>query len=153
MLDHFLKTYSCPLFLFDPEKRRGQLFNPATGLVELEFPGEESGDDAYPLHESSALTPGFARYLHYLVNRHILFTRQTSDELVCVEDETDEYEDLFERQDSKAESDLEFSTVCFRPPLNFDGLSGLYDRLGFCFLNGALYTPMYCDVIETKLRS
>lgn len=45
-----LQAFSCPLFLFDPEMRRGQLLNPATGLVELEFPGQDSGDEGYPLH-------------------------------------------------------------------------------------------------------
>lgn len=153
MRNDCLRAYCCPLFLFDPETRRGQLLNPSTGLVELEFPGQTSWDETYPLHEASILSPGFARYLRYLVNDHILFTQLTNEGLVCVEEEADEREIPAEDPECDAESDLEFSTVWFRSPLQFTGLAGLYDRLGFCFLDGALYTPMYCDVIEMRLRS
>ncbi|MDO8863684.1 hypothetical protein Q6D67_18480 [Haliea sp. E1-2-M8] len=148
MRNDCLRGYSCPLFLFDPEACRGQLLNPATGLVVLEFPNQVSWDDTYSLHEASVLSPGFAGYLHYLVNDHILFNHPTCEELACVEEEADLDEDPDEHQDHVAESDLEFSTVWFRSPLQFTGLSGLYDRLGFCFLDGALYAPMYCEVIE-----
>lgn len=153
MRDVCLQSSNCPLLLFDPEAHRGQLLNPATGLVELDFPRQESGDESYPLHEASILSPDFACYLHYLVTEHILFTHQTREGLACVEDEADMKEEPAELQNDDAACDLEFSSVWFRAPLTFSGLSGLYDRLGFCFLNGALYAPMYCDVIETRLRS
>lgn len=150
MRNDCLRGYSCPLLLFDPEACIGQLLNPATGLVVLEFPKQVSWNDTYPLHEASVLSCEFARYLHYLVNGHILFTHPTCEELARIEEEVDLDEDSVEHRDQDAESDLEFSTIWFRSTLQFTGMSCLYDRLGFCFLDGALYTSMYCDVVETR---
>lgn len=70
-----------------------------------------------------------------------MFSHLRCEELACVEE-----------AECDADSGLEFSSVWFRAPLQFTGLSGLYDRLGFCFLDGALYTPMYCEVLESQLQ-
>lgn len=152
MRNDYLMDYRCPLFLYDPEARRGQLLNPATGLIELEFPRQEDSSHGYCLHSASLLSPEFAHYLYYLVNDHILFTRRCREKLVCVEEESDTPTDHADDTDCETGSHMEFSAVWYRAPLEFTGLAGFYDRMGFCFLDEALYGPMYCEVIEMRLR-
>ena len=140
---------SCPLFLFDPERRRGQLQNPVTGMVELEFPQQLDRCSSYSLHTDSELSPEFASYLYYLVNEHILFTKLTNNILAIVDAEEARGEEPPNEQDHCDQ--FEFSTVWFRSTLNFMELSGIYDCLGFCFLDGALYKALYCEVVEVGL--
>jgi hypothetical protein len=148
MNDLDFSEYCCPLFIFEPEQRQGKIVNPATRIAQLILPRQIGEYAGYPLHEDSRLSSEFASYLHYLVHEHILFTRLAVAEVCPVEADPVLDDELSAEEDDRGLFD--FSTVWFRAPLDFPGLSGLYDSLGFCFLDGALFNPMYCEVIETR---
>ena len=137
---------SCPLFFFDVNVRQGELYNPINGHVILEFPKQTFGYNSYPLHGDSVLSPDFARYLYYLVTEHILFSALCSDTLISVETA----DDLGQSNEPNDTTFSEFSTVWLRAPLEIPELPDYYDSIGFCFLDGALYTPLYCNVIESN---
>ena len=149
MQNDYQLTSMCPLFVFDVSARQGQLYNPGNGLIMLEFPRQSSRSDSYPLHEASELSPDFASYLHYLVTEHILFDSLRNNELAYVETNESQYTKSIDGPDDESFSD--FGTIWLRAPLSFPGLPSYYDTIGFSFLDESLYTPLYCDVVETKL--
>ena len=138
--------YCCPIFLFEPEQRQGRIINPVTGLIELDFPAHQTEKGTFLLHKESCLSPAFASYLYYLVHEHILFTRLRSEDMVYIGDKENEVDIEIEYPDPTGMFD--YATVWFRAPLDFDGLSGICDRMGFSFIDGALYTALYCEVNE-----
>ena len=142
-------TPMCPLFLFDVSTRQGQLYNPGNGRLTLEFPRQCYEHLSYPLHEASVLSPDFASYVYYLVTEHILFEAPRSNELAYVEADEDQNPRSTDGLDDDTFTD--FSTIWLRAPLSFPGLPEYYDTIGFCFLDRALYTPLYCEVIETPM--
>lgn len=146
MSDLYAQNCNCPQFLFDPARREGQLRNPVTGLVELEFPRQRGLSDSYALHPDSELSTEFAGYLYYLVQSHILFTPQTVQMPIIVEAcEESSFQPLTMEDDT---GQFEYSTVWYRSTFRFMGLPEIYDCLGFCFLDRALYKALYCEVIE-----
>jgi hypothetical protein len=139
-----VSQYLSPLFLFHTISRYGQLFNPVTSEIVLEFPPQGYARHGYPVMTDSRLSQQFSLYLYSLVTEHILFSGQGDDDLACIYDDSDE--DVEEGDDDFSD----FSTVMLRAPLELQGLPDYYDTIGFSFLDGQLYSPMYCEVIELQ---
>ena len=137
----------CPLFLFDATERKGELYNPGNGSLTLTFPKQNARSGHFPLHRDSLLSPEFAEYLHYLVTRHILFDVPRNNVLACVEHAEGKHSLAMDECNENAFS--EFATIWLRASISFPGLPPYYDTIGFCMLDGALYGPLYCEVLDS----